>query len=113
MTSPFKRSATRPGWRALSTRPRVVFVAQWFAISSLAFFALSAASMAIMFWIYGSGPKLPRISSLSDYAPPEVSRVLTQDGQVIGEIYQQRRTFVPFEKLPPVLVNAFVAAEDN
>jgi penicillin-binding protein 1A len=91
---------------------QVLFFLKWGIIAGLALSALLAATVAILFWVYGSDPDLPHISSLSDYEPPEVSRVLSSDGKVIGEIFRERRTFVSFEKMPKVLVHAFVAAED-
>ncbi|RYF42686.1 MAG: penicillin-binding protein, partial [Cytophagaceae bacterium] len=56
--------------------------------------------------------ELPVIHSLSDYAPRQASRVITQDGQLIGQFYNERRTVVPFSRIPLHVVHAFLAAED-
>lgn len=43
---------------------------------------------------------------------PQTSRITTSDGVLIGEIFQERRTVVPFEGIPSILVNSLLAAED-
>ncbi len=55
---------------------------------------------------------LPRIHSLKDYRPPVISRLYADDGRVIGEFFRERRIVVPLEEIPPLLIQAFVAAED-
>ncbi len=62
------------------------------------------------FYVAGS---LPKVDSLSDYRPPVISRVLSDDGAVIAEFYRERRIVVPVARMPERLVRAFVAAEDS
>jgi len=61
-------------------------------------------------WVAGS---LPKVDTLADYRPPVITRVLSDDGSVIAEIYKERRIVVPVEKMPEQLIQAFVAAEDS
>src|SRR5688572_12530597 len=77
---------------------KALVVLKWGAIAGLALGAIFAATIALLFWIWGSDDKLPNIEKLSDYRPSQVSRVLSADGAVVGEIYTQRRTVVPFER---------------
>lgn len=56
---------------------------------------------------------LPHISSLKDYRPPTVTTVLSDDGRKIGEFFRERRIVIPLSKMPPRLIEAFVAAEDS
>jgi penicillin-binding protein 1A len=58
---------------------------------------------------------LPSLSSLKDYAQtvPLVTTVYANDGHVIGEFYRERRRYVPIERMPRLLIDAFVAAEDQ
>ena len=85
---------------------------KWGAISGLAMAAIFMATVATLFWVYGRDAGLPNISKLDDYNPSKVSRVVTEDGAVIGEIYEQRRTMVRYEEIPETVIHAFVAAED-
>ncbi|HBR17261.1 MAG TPA: penicillin-binding protein, partial [Deltaproteobacteria bacterium] len=56
---------------------------------------------------------LPPLTSLHDYNPNIITKVYSNDSQVIGEFYIERRIVVPFSKIPPHLVKAFLAAEDS
>ena len=55
---------------------------------------------------------LPGLNAVRDFAPKQMMRVLDRHGAVIGEIGEERRTVVPFDQIPAVLVSAVVAAED-
>jgi penicillin-binding protein 1A len=70
-------------------------------------------TLAGLFAVYGADADLPDVSRLQDFRAKQVTRVLAADGKtVIGEIYEERRTVVPYRRLPQVLINAVVAAED-
>ncbi len=56
---------------------------------------------------------LPRVDTLADYRPPIITRVLSDDGTVIAELYEERRIIVPVSRMPKQLIQAFVAAEDS
>lgn len=56
---------------------------------------------------------LPRVETLSDYRPPIVTRVFSEDGQLIAEYSKERRILFPVEQMPRQLIDAFVAAEDS
>ncbi len=70
------------------------------------------AALTGLFVYYGNDPNLPNIKKLSDYKPPQTSRVYDRNGKLIGTLGPQRRTVVPFAKIPKILVQAVVAAED-
>ncbi len=55
---------------------------------------------------------LPEIATLKEYRPPVVTTVYSDDNRKIAEFYRERRFVVPLEKMPPQLIQAFVAAED-
>jgi penicillin-binding protein 1A len=103
----------KPGKPPGAPRKRWVTIAKWAAIAALAGTALMAATVAFTFWMYGRDPNLPRIEKLADYKPKQVTTIVDKNDQRIGEIFTQRRTYVPYEKIPPILVDAFIAAEDN
>lgn len=56
---------------------------------------------------------IPNFHSIKDYRPKVVSRVYGQEGQLIGELYREKRIFLPYEQIPRQLVQAFLASEDN
>jgi penicillin-binding protein 1A len=95
------------------SRQQKLFMAlKWGAIGGLALAAVAAGTVALLFWIWGNDSSLPNIEKLSDYRPPQVSRVLSENGAVVGEIFTERRTVVPFERIPKLVIHALVSAED-
>jgi penicillin-binding protein 1A len=96
-------------------RRRWQVVAQWLVVAALACTALAAATVAGIFWSYGRDPSLPTVDKLRELLdhPKQITKVLDKDDHVIGELGAERRTFVPFDKIPAIVVDAFVAAEDN
>jgi penicillin-binding protein 1A len=66
--------------------------------------------VAVGYWYFGKD--LPDVRSLTDWKPKQVSRVLAADGTVIAELYKERRSVVPREQIPDVVVSAVLSAED-
>jgi penicillin-binding protein 1A len=56
--------------------------------------------------------RLPDLSELADYQPHEPLRVLSEDGQLIGEFGTERRRFVALKDMPQALKDALLAVED-
>lgn len=52
-------------------------------------------------------------SVIEDYKPKVMTRMHAGDGALIFEISDEKRVFVPYENIPPVIVQAFVSAEDK
>ena len=73
---------------------------------------VGALGMVSLFVYYGSDPDLPSLRSVGDFRPKVVTRVVDRDDQLIGEIYDERRTVVPRAKIPDVMLHAIVDAED-
>ena len=55
---------------------------------------------------------LPSLAELQDYEPPVTSRVHAGDGALVAEFAREQRVFVPIERIPDHVKNAFVAVED-
>ncbi|MGE3929845.1 MAG: penicillin-binding protein 1A [Hyphomonadaceae bacterium] len=55
---------------------------------------------------------LPSLAELQDYEPPISSRVHAGDGALVAEFAREQRVFVPIERIPDHVKNAFVAVED-
>ncbi len=56
---------------------------------------------------------LPKIISLTQYHPPIITTVYSDDGRTIAEFFEERRIIKPLEEMPLELINAFIAAEDS
>ncbi|HNT40159.1 MAG TPA: transglycosylase domain-containing protein, partial [Rubrivivax sp.] len=57
-------------------------------------------------------PNLPDIGSLTDYRPKLPLRVFSADGVLLGEFGEERRNFTPIARIPQVMKDAVIAAED-
>lgn len=58
-------------------------------------------------------PQLPSINMLSDVRLQEPLRVYSSDHRLIAEFGEKRRTPVRISDVPPLMVRAFLAAEDD
>ncbi len=80
---------------------------------SLGFLGAIAGVMVIAAIINHYGHDLPDYQQLKDYEPPIVSRLYAGDGKLMAEFAQEKRVFMPIEAIPPLVKNAFLAAEDK
>ena len=55
---------------------------------------------------------LPDVASLRELQEPQTTRVVDRDGELLGEIFSERRTVVPLDRVPRALVLSVLAAED-
>ena len=68
---------------------------------------------AILAAYYYLAPELPATDNLKDIRFQVPLRVFTSDGRLIAEYGEKRREPLSFQQLPPSLVHAFLAAEDD
>ena len=57
--------------------------------------------------------ELPSISNLENFKPNVVTKIYDKDGNIISEMFVERRVIVPLKDIPANLQNAFIAIEDN
>jgi penicillin-binding protein 1A len=72
---------------------------------------LACIGAAGMYWYLA--PKLPPIDSLKDVQLQEPLRVYSRDGRLLAEFGEKRRTPLKFDQIPPLMVKAVLAAEDE
>lgn len=70
----------------------------------------AAAALGVL-WHYGQG--LPDYRQLAHYEPPVTTRLYAGDGRMVAEYAVEKRSFLPFNAIPPRVINAFLAAEDK
>ena len=80
---------------------------------SLFFFgSIALALMALIAIVYYS-QGLRDHHELEVYQPPVTTRLYAEDGSLLAEYATEKRSFVPVEKMPLLLKQAFIAAEDK
>ena len=55
---------------------------------------------------------LPSIDTLKNYKPATITKFFSEDGEVIGEFFIEKREVVSLDRVPHHLVQAFIASED-
>lgn len=106
-----RRSSKRSKSRR-SGGSRLASLFNWMIILIILAGLAGVAGLAGIFYYFGRD--LPEILKREDYNPPQVSQVFAADGELIAEFHKpgERRTLVALDRIPPVVQNAFMAAED-
>jgi penicillin-binding protein 1A len=88
--------------------PKIAFL----AAAGLAISALAIAALISGAYLYLQ-PSLPTVEAMRQIELQVPLRVYSRDGQVIAQIGEQRRIPVTFDDIPPMVRQAFIAAEDD
>ena len=91
-------------------RSFIINILLWFA--RLVVLIISSITIAIGGIYFYLSRDLPKISSLTDYRPPIITTVYSDDNRKIAEFYKERRIILPLSEMPEMLLEAFIAAED-
>ncbi len=87
---------------------------RWFAVAgTIAMTVVAIAGFAVAIYAAWLFHDMPDGSELADFHPVTSARVFAWDGTLIGEYGQERRIYVPYNRIPPQLAEAFLAAEDR
>lgn len=81
-------------------------------LSTFFFFAVIALILIITS-VWQISQELPEYSQLANYEPAVTTRLYAGDGQLMMEYAAEKRLFVPENKIPELVKNAFIAAEDK
>jgi penicillin-binding protein 1A len=74
-------------------------------------FVVGAGVLAAVIWKFEQD--LPDYSQLKNYEPPVMTRVHAADGTLLAEYARERRLYLPSAAIPPLVKEAFIAAEDK
>jgi len=70
------------------------------------------AGAGLYVWFAAQVPPVPDLASYADQAPG-VTTLYGLDGSIVAELSRERREVVPLDRVPPKLIDAFVATEDR
>lgn len=80
-------------------------------------YALGALALAA--WLFGMVVlhqlllDLPDIDTLEHYTPPLVTKIYDIHGEIVSELFTERRTIIPLNEIPLGMRQAFMATEDQ
>lgn len=87
---------------------------RWFVMAGIGLLgAIALAGLVVTVYAAWLFHDLPDATELSDYRPATATRVYAGDGTLIGEFSEERRIYVSYDQIPPVVIQAFLAAEDR
>ncbi len=95
--------------RAQAKKARRVW--RWIAVGAA---VVMIATAGVTGWIVYRevSANLPPVDRLLRYQLPVATRVYADDGSLLGEFYTEKRYLVAIAQIPPVVLQAFIAAED-
>ncbi|MBN1352269.1 PBP1A family penicillin-binding protein [candidate division KSB1 bacterium] len=77
---------------------------------------ISITALLIVFIIFGIaylGQELPSLKQLEMIEPELASKLFSQDGKVIKELFIKKRTYTPLDSIPDILKHAVISTEDR
>ncbi len=81
-----------------------------FALSFVSFFVVCGFILTIL-WNYS--PDLPSYEKITNYKPNLSSRLYSSDGLLLKSFHKEERLYIPIERIPEQIIQAFIAAEDK
>lgn len=82
-----------------------------FLIVTSILFSIGLGAAGGMVYVYLQD--LPPISKLEEFEPSLITNVYSEEGELIGEFFEEKRILVNYSDLPKHLINAIVAKEDR
>ncbi len=84
---------------------------RWLAVGLI--LMITGAVIGLAGVIQYLSPDLPDVAALRDVRLQVPLRIYTRDGKLLAQIGEQRRIPLTYEELPPQIIEAFLAAEDD
>ena len=70
-------------------------------------------AVVVIALIFQLAQNLPSLDQLENYDPDLISRIYSSDGEVLDELFFEKRIFVSLEQIPNNMKNAVIASEDR
>ena len=110
---------TSPGWQLPDLVAFNQRVHEWvdplWARTWVRLIAWAVAGLFVLFaamWIYFAAG-LPSAKTLLAYQPPLPTNIRGYDGEPVQTFARERRVDLSYDELPPLVVHAFISAEDK
>ena len=84
-----------------------------FLICILLFAAFFVVGGIIVTILWKFSPELPGYDKITNYQPNLSSRLYSSDGLLLKSFHKEERLYIPIERIPKNIIQAFIAAEDK
>ncbi len=85
-------------------RTKIFFRSLWITLG---------AGLVLLIYLFILAQDLPSLEQLENYDPDLVSRIYSKDGEVLHELFLQKRVFVELDSIPDHMKHAVIASEDR
>ncbi len=82
----------------------------FFAFLLMSSFVIGGIILGVL-WKFS--PELPSYDKIVNYKPNLSSRLYSSDGVLLKSFHKEERLFIPIERIPKNVINAFISAEDK
>jgi penicillin-binding protein 1A len=87
---------------------RLLWIANWAVLIS--FFG----GLGVILGTYSSiAPMVPQLRDIAEIRITEGTRIVSAEGELLGRVVEENREFLPLEKIPQDIQDAFIAVEDR
>ena len=77
-------------------------------------FALSLlGAITVIIFVFYLAQNLPSLDQLENYDPDLITRIYSSDGEILDELFYEKRIFVSLGQIPNNMKNAVIASEDR
>ena len=77
-------------------------------------FALSIlGAISVIIFVFYLAQNLPSLDQLENYDPDLITRIYSSDGEILDELFFEKRIFVSLDQIPNNMKNAVIASEDR
>ena len=84
-----------------------------FLIFTLFFASFFVVSAFILMLLWKFSPELPGYDKITNYKPNLSSRLYSSDGFLLKSFHKEERLYIPIERIPKNIIQAFISAEDK
>ena len=77
------------------------------------FWIVLSGSIIVFIYIFILSQDLPSIEQLENFDPDLVTRIYSSDGEIIHELFVEKRVFVELDEIPKHMHDAVIASEDR
>ena len=70
-------------------------------------------AVVVIALIFQLAQNLPSLDQLENYDPDLITRIYSSDGEVLDELFFEKRIFVSLDQIPNNMKNAVIASEDR
>ncbi|MBS2035691.1 PBP1A family penicillin-binding protein [bacterium] len=90
---------------------RKLFTARWLWNIFVVVVPFGALGLFLLYLNLSLG--LPDVDGLKTFSKNQTTRILARDGQVVANLFVEKRSPVPLSKVSPLLIKALLAVEDS